>query len=176
MWPKEPLGKLIEVVVAFAALEKIRQDHGIGHRTGHLNAGAGEDQHIVLDVLTDLFDRRVEQDRLECLQGGGLVEALENTRSPDRQIIRLARLPAKRDPDQARAGRVKGCGLRVDTESGLADQLSQKCTKRFRVYRRVDTGLPIPSRVYRDHFPTRRGTDGSRIPSKAPSKHRGPES
>ena len=66
---EQPLGKLVEVVVALAAFEQVAQDHRVGERTGQLDARAAKRQHVVLDILADLLDGRVGQDRPEGREG-----------------------------------------------------------------------------------------------------------
>ena len=63
--PEQPLGKLVEVVVSLAALQQIGEHHGVGDRPGDFHPGLAQGKHVVLDVLPDLLDRGIGQDRLQ---------------------------------------------------------------------------------------------------------------
>ena len=87
---EQPLRELVEVVVALAAFEQVAEDHRVGERTGELDAGAAQREHVVLDVLADLLDRGIGQDR-----AAGPASVARSARA---RAARPARAPAGNRP------------------------------------------------------------------------------
>ena len=58
------LGELVHAVIVLAGVEHEGQQHGVVDRR-HLDAELAEHAHVVLDVLADLEDRRVLEQRLQ---------------------------------------------------------------------------------------------------------------
>ena len=67
-------GEVVEVVVALAGIEQIVGDHRVERRAGQFDAGGAEDDHVVLQILAELGDRRIFENRLEGRERGGRIE------------------------------------------------------------------------------------------------------
>lgn len=65
---EEPERELVEAVVALAAFQQVAEDHGVGDRPLDRDPRAAEGQHVVLEVLADLLDLGVGEDRSECFE------------------------------------------------------------------------------------------------------------
>ena len=139
---EQALRKLIEVVVALAALEQVTQDHRVGDRPIEFDAGALEREHVVLDILADLFDVRVAQYGPESREGRRRVEHARSGRPAHRQVIRLAGLPAKREPDEIGPQGVDRGGLGIDAKSRLLFQFAPESRRIARAYRRRGRSPP----------------------------------
>ncbi len=99
-------GKGIHPVLAAPAIERIRKQHRVIERRD-LDAAAAHDQHVVFDVLPDLQDRRIFEQRTQYRQRFGGIELVRaiigaaeqiTARScvRERHIARLARRDSKR--------------------------------------------------------------------------------
>ena len=64
------LGQVVEVVVSLAGVQQITGDHRVERQAGQLDAGGAEHDHVVLQVLPDLLDRRIFQHRPQGVQRG----------------------------------------------------------------------------------------------------------
>ena len=129
-------------MVALAAFEQIAQDHRVGERPGQVDAGPGERQQVVLDVLADLLDGRIGQDR---------AKGLERRRAHRESRPPKARAPAGTTPPPAamkrrgpRAGAqgVDGGCLGVQAEPRLAAELVQEFRQGFGGIDEMIAGLP----------------------------------
>ncbi len=65
--PQVALRKRVETVLAAPTVERVGEQHGVVER-GEIDAVPAEDQAVELEVLADLEDRRVLQQRLEVLE------------------------------------------------------------------------------------------------------------
>ena len=66
---------------------------------GHLDSHAAQHDHVVFEILPDLLDRRVFQNRLQRRKGRRLVEMRLALGRANRQIPRLAVVPGERHSD-----------------------------------------------------------------------------
>ena len=129
---EQPLGELVEVVVPLAALEQVAEDHRVGDRPGQLDARPGQGQHVVLEVLADLLDRRVLQDRPEGRQRGRLVEPSRSFRPADGRG-NTPRPPSRRTrarPARPGAGRARWSRCRGRTAAGASARPGTRRTTR----------------------------------------------
>ena len=123
---KQPLRKLVEVVVALAAFEQVAEDHRIGDRPLDRHPRAAQGEHVILEVLPDLLDLGIGQDRPQGLEHLVGIEDPAMDWPAQRQVIRKAGLPAHGDAHERRAQRIDVGRLGVDAEPGLPLQLGQK--------------------------------------------------
>ena len=92
-------GQLFEVVRALAGVEQVVGDHAVaGHATQHDAAGAQHEQ-VVLDVLVDLGDLGVFENRPQRSERFGRVEQRRPRGTAQGEVIGLAGLPAQGDAD-----------------------------------------------------------------------------
>ena len=139
---EQPLGKLVEVVVPLAAFEQVAEDHRIGDRPLDRHSRAAQGEHVVLEVLPDLLDLGIGQDRPQGLEHLVGIEDPAMDRPAQRQVIRQAGLPAHGDAHQRGAQRIDVGRLGVEAEPGLALQLGQKVARTARAYPRPDSRPP----------------------------------
>ena len=66
--PEVAHGEIVHAVPALAGVERVGHQHGVVERR-HVDAVLREDVEIVLDVLADLEDRRIFEQRLQQRQG-----------------------------------------------------------------------------------------------------------
>ena len=92
---------------------------------------AAQHDHVVLQVLADLLDRRVFQDRLQGGQRRRRVEMRLARRRAKRQIPRLAVVPGERHADQLRPTRPDAGRLGVEREGLLLPQLGEERVERL---------------------------------------------
>ncbi len=89
----QALGELVEVVVALAAFEQIAQDHRVGEGTGQIDPGAAECKQVILDILADLLDGRIGQDRAQGIESRLFFEQGGAPGPAHGQVISLTGLP-----------------------------------------------------------------------------------
>ena len=120
------LGELVHAAAALAGVEHVGEQHGvvIGR---HMDAAAGEDQPVVFQVLRDLEDRRVFEQRLQAFERLRLLDLAVDAAAAEeiafarlvgqRHIGGLARRGGKADADQLRLHGIERGGLGVDGET-----------------------------------------------------------
>ena len=89
------LGQDLHAVDAFAGMQQIIGDHRIAGDAGQVDAVLAQHLHVVLDVLIDLGDAGIFEDRLQLGQRRGRVERRFSQRPTQGQVLRLAGLPGK---------------------------------------------------------------------------------
>ena len=137
LMPEMQARQLVHAVAVPAAVEHVRQEHGVVQGRDR-DPVAGQHQLVVLEVLADLEDTRVLEQRLERGQrgierdlpgrrGGSFqVEAAQvetagarGRAMAERDIAGLARRERERHPNQVGAERVERGGLGVDRDASL---------------------------------------------------------
>ena len=119
-------------MVALAAFEQVGKDHGVGEGAGHFQARAAQGEHVVLDILSNLFNGRIGEDRSEGIQGLLLVEPRRRQRRRGLAGSKLLR-PAMKT--KARPTGIAKGSIAVVSESmqnfGCGLQVGQECLERL---------------------------------------------
>ena len=138
------LGQLVHAVVVQPAVERVGQQHGVVDRR-HLDPGAGEHDHVVLDVLADLERRAVLEQGLEQrerlvsadLSGDQAGAALERELAvllgvavAEGDVAGPAGRQRQGDADQLGAHGVEPRGLGVDRDPALGQGVGHPALQR----------------------------------------------
>ena len=142
---EQALGQLVEVVVALAAFEQVAEDHRVGERAVEVDARALSASMSYLIFWPTFSTLRVAQDGPQAPRGSPLVEQVRSGRPAHRQVIGLARLPAKRQPDQIGPQGVDRGGLGVDAKPRLLFSARPGKPRTARAYRRCGKWPPSGS-------------------------------
>ena len=88
------VGEHLHAVNAFAGVQEIVGDHRIAGNTGKFNAVLSQDLHVEFDVLIDLGDAGIFEDRFQLRESDGGIERLIADGAAQCQVVSLARMPA----------------------------------------------------------------------------------
>ena len=143
---EQPLGELIEVVVALAAFEQIAQDHRVGERARRDRRRPAECQQVVLDILADLLDGRIGQDRAQGDRGSPLLEQRWPRRARAAAGTTPLR-PSRKTTGHQPARRGSIAVVSVSTQNRGWRGAPPGSWPMLRVYQPYDSGLPgLPGR------------------------------
>ncbi len=120
------LRQRVHVVARCGAVEHVALQHGVVADALHLDASAGADAHVELQVLAELGAFGVFEQRLQCVQDLVSVELIGRSRvvMRDWDVGRLMGADRDRDADDLGAHIVEVVGLGVEGEElGLAQAL-----------------------------------------------------
>ncbi len=149
-------GEIIHAVRTLARVERVRHQHGVIERR-HVDAVLGEHVEVVLDVLADLEDRRILEQRLQqrqCFHDrhlhdavvGAKVEAAGAGAMGERHVARFSRRDGHGETDQLGHHGIDRGRFGVEGEPagriGLGDphlQLLARC--HCLVFRTIERGL-----------------------------------
>ncbi len=114
-------GQSVKTMRLGLRIENIGEHHGIDGNTGQFDPGAAQDQGVILDILTDLFDQRILQQRAQPRDDQVLIQLLRHPQVAvaDRQIPGTARLDSKGEADQLGFDRIEAGRLGVPGQNAL---------------------------------------------------------
>ena len=121
----------IHAVIATSAVERIRQQQSVVERL-HLDAIAAQHQQVIFEVLTDLENRRILEQRLQCVERGAQrdllraavavaeIECIRGRLVRQRHVAGATLRQPNREADQLRHHRIARGRLGVDAEMSVA--------------------------------------------------------
>ena len=136
----------VEVVRPFARVQQVTGDHRVERQPPQRDAGAAEDDQVVLEVLADFLDRLVSKDRPQRRDHVRQRQHPVARRRADGDIGRLALGPGEREAHQLGLTRVDASGLGVERDHLASGERRGQLRQRLG---RVDgpvLGVPIARR------------------------------
>src|SRR5262245_14998439 len=119
----------------FPRMQEVICHHRVAGNTGWRGPVPAQDEQIVLDVLIDLLDSRVFEQRTQPAQRLVGIELRIASGATHWQIPRHARLPGEGVTNDLAAQRLQARRLQIDGEPLLPTQLIEK---RLEARRRID--------------------------------------
>src|SRR5262249_15559330 len=103
-------------------LEQIIGDHRIERDAAQLDSQPSENNRVVFQVLADLFDGRILEDRLQHIADKFRIELWLARGSANRDIARFAGCPSKGKAHDFGAPSMSGSGFGIEAESLLLSE------------------------------------------------------
>ncbi len=110
-------GEIVEIVAQTARIEQVVGHHGIARDAADGNSLAFKHQHVILDVLVDLADVGIAEDRAQRTENEALIQALVGLGRTDRDVPGLAWPPGECQSDDVDAQRIEAGGFEVECEA-----------------------------------------------------------